>query len=88
MHKSLLPAAAVFLGAVLFSGCASMTSPSAQNSFKNLPANCDPKTVGEKVCANFLPRKIYYNTDGYIVYPEVCAAFGALRFADGRATSR
>src|ERR1017187_4516781 len=82
MHKSLLPAAAVFLGVVLFSGCASMKSPSAQNSFKNLPANCDPKTVGEKVCANFLPRKIYCNTDGYIVYPEVCAAFGALRFAD------
>ncbi len=52
------------------------------DAFQNLPANCDPKIVGEKVCANFLPRKIYRNNDGYIVYPEVCAAFGALRFAD------
>ena len=81
MQKSLLSAAAIFFGAIVFSGCAAAKNSAAQNSFKNLPANCDPKTVGEKVCANFLPRKIYYNADGKIVYPEVCAAFGALRFA-------
>jgi len=82
MHKSLLPAASIFLGAIIFAGCTSTKNPSAQTVFQNLPANCDPKIVGEKVSANFLPRKIYYNTEGFIVYPEVCAAFGALRFAD------
>ena len=87
MHKSLLSALVIALGAMLFSGCASMEHPTPQNSFSHLPANCDPKTVGEKVCANFLPRKIYYNTDGFIVYPEVCAAFGALRFADAAGDS-
>ena len=81
MHKSLLPAAAIFLGAIIFAGCTSTKNPSAQTVFQNLPTNCDPKIVGGKVSANFLPRKIYYNTEGFIVYPEVCAAFGALRFA-------
>ena len=76
MHKSPLTTAAIFLGVILISGCVSTPKP-----FARLPANCDPKIVGEKVCANFLQRKIYYNTDGKIVYPEVCAAFGALRFA-------
>jgi rhamnogalacturonyl hydrolase YesR len=82
MHKSLFPIAALFLGALCLTGCAAARNPSAKNAFQNLPANCDPKIVGEKVCANFLPRPIYYNADGFIVYPEVCAAFGALRFAD------
>ena len=81
MHQ---PLSALLLGASLLTGCASAVPPhpAAATAFQNLPANCDPKTVGEKVCANFLPRKIYRNAAGYIVYPEVCAAFGALRFAD------
>jgi hypothetical protein len=63
MHKSLLPAASIFLGTIIFAGCTSTKNPSAQTVFQNLPANCDPKIVGEKVSANFLPRKIYYNTE-------------------------
>jgi rhamnogalacturonyl hydrolase YesR len=82
MHKSVLSAAAVLVGAVFFAGCASTPSHSAPAAFQNLPANCAPKSVGEQVCTNFLARKIYRNSAGYIVYPEVCAAFGALRFAD------
>jgi rhamnogalacturonyl hydrolase YesR len=66
--------AALLSCALLLAGCA--TRP-----FAALPADCDPKAVGEKVCANFLPRKIYCNANGYLVYPEVCAGFGALRFA-------
>lgn len=66
---------------IFFGGCASAEKPAPVAAFQNLPATCDPTTVGERVCANFLPRKIYRNNDGYIVYPEVCAAFGALRFA-------
>ncbi|MBW8864460.1 MAG: glycoside hydrolase family 88 protein [Verrucomicrobia bacterium] len=87
MHKSLLSAAVIFLGTLLFAGCASTKNSVPQNAFSHLPASCDPKVVGEKVSANFLPRKIYYNTDGFIVYPEVCAAFGALRFADAAGDS-
>jgi unsaturated rhamnogalacturonyl hydrolase len=79
MDKLLLRAAALSLGVILFTGCAP-TKP-ATNAFQNLALACDPKTVGDKVCSNFLTRKIYYNTDGFIVYPEVCAAFGALRFS-------
>ena len=63
MHKSLLPAASIFLGAIIFAGCTSTKNPSAQTVFQNLPTNCDPKIVGGKVSANFLPRKIYYNTE-------------------------
>jgi rhamnogalacturonyl hydrolase YesR len=80
MHKLIPALVALCFGIWLTSGCASanLSSPVALRSF---PANCDPKLVGEKACANFLPRKIYYNSDHKIVYPEVCAAFGALRFA-------
>jgi unsaturated rhamnogalacturonyl hydrolase len=82
MFKSIWsPPAAVVAVAFLLSGCVSSRHQGQSGAFQNLPPNCDPRAVGEKVCANFLARKIYYNTDGFIVYPEVCAAFGALRFA-------
>ena len=81
MHKSIVPAVALALGVVLAAGCASAKKDSAQNYFQSWPTNCDPKLVGEQVSESFLHRKIYYNAEGFIVYPEVCAAFGALRFA-------
>lgn len=80
MHTFFLRMTAVFLGAVLLGGCISGHESSGKY-FSNLPANCDPRVVGENVAHNLLPRKIYRNGDGFIVYPEVCAAFGALRFA-------
>jgi len=81
MHKFIFCLAAFLSSLELFTGCASTRNAAAMETFQNLPAGCEPRAVGERVCANFLPRKIYRNTDGYIVYPEVCAAFGALRFA-------
>jgi unsaturated rhamnogalacturonyl hydrolase len=86
MHKSILQAAACVLGAVLFAGCASMKTgagktESTQAVFQNWPTNCDPQAVGEKVTQNLLRRNISINGSGYIVYSEVCTAFGALRFA-------
>ena len=87
MHKSFLCPAVLLLGTFLLAGCAALKPPAAASAFRNLPADCDPKTVGEKVCADFLPRNISRNTDGFIVYPEVCAAFGALRFADAAGDS-
>jgi rhamnogalacturonyl hydrolase YesR len=87
MYTPFRLAMALSLGAILTGGCVTEMGKTDAGEkttglFQNWPANCDPRAVGEKVCANFLPRKIYCNTDGYIVYPEVSAAFGALRFAD------
>ena len=65
------------LAAVLFTGCAT-----AKNNFTNWPKDCDPHTVGVRVTENFLDRNFRTNKTGVIVYPEVCAAFGAMRFAD------
>ena len=81
MHTFLWRTAAIFLGLQLLAGCAATSKSDSQKYFSNLPAACDPKTVGEKVVHNFLLRPIYRNSDGFIVYPEVCAAFGSLRFA-------
>jgi rhamnogalacturonyl hydrolase YesR len=81
MHQSTRSLLALALGVIFIAGCASAKKNPAPDCFQNWPANCDPKSVGEKVAANFLQRKIYYNAEGFIVYPEVCAAFGALRFA-------
>jgi rhamnogalacturonyl hydrolase YesR len=60
----------------LLTGCAS-----AQNHFAGLPANCEPRAVGLRVTENLLERNFRTNKTGFIVYPEICAAFGALRFA-------
>ncbi len=80
MFKSIFGCTVIFLG-LLLAGCANVPSPLASKPLQNLPPECEPKMIGEKICANFLPRKIYYNNDHKIVYPEICAAFGALRFA-------
>lgn len=75
------------LGAILLASCSSqqtcciLTGPTKYNAFNNLPADCNPKYIGDKVARNFLKRDIY-TINGKIVYPEICVAFGALRFAD------
>ncbi len=73
----------VFLGATLFAGCTS-TRPQVHSSdaFVNFPAAADPRVVGLKISENLLGRNLRTNKAGMIVYPEVCAAFGAMRFAD------
>jgi unsaturated rhamnogalacturonyl hydrolase len=85
MSKSIFKIAALFFSAIFLAGCASNQNccvfQPQKKSFQNFPTNCDPKTVGEKVAQNFLARKIY-TIGGKIVYPEVCAAFGALKFAN------
>ena len=86
MHMSFRLAMALALGAILTGGCAAEqgktdTGEKTAGLFQNWPANADPKTVGEKVARNFLQRDYLTNKAGRIVYPEACAAFGALRFA-------
>ena len=78
MNNFSMRVAALFLGAMFFlAGCAS-----AQNRFSNFSANADPRVVGQRVAENLLERSYRTNkTVGFIVYPEICAAFGALRFA-------
>ena len=61
----------------LLTGCAT-----AQNKFASLPPAADPRTVGLRVAENLLERNLRTNKNGSITYPEVCAGFGALRFAD------
>ena len=80
MFKSLSLFTVVLASLILFPGCAS-TQTATVAAFQDFPTNCAPKAVGEKVCANLLLRQIYRNGNGFIVYPEICAAFGALRFA-------
>jgi hypothetical protein len=77
---------ALALGAILTGGCVAEqgktdTGEKTAGLFQNWPTNADPKTVGEKVARNFLQRDYLTNKAGRIVYPEACAAFGALRFA-------
>jgi rhamnogalacturonyl hydrolase YesR len=81
MHKSIFNAIALLLGVALIAGCASTKNQPAPAAFQNWPANCNPKAVGELVSENLLKRPIY-KIGGKIVYPEICMAFGALRFAD------
>jgi rhamnogalacturonyl hydrolase YesR len=71
-------------GTVLFSACAApraeIKTPASLTGF---PTAADPRTVGRRVVENLLERNYRTNKNaGYIVYPEICAAFGALRLAD------
>jgi unsaturated rhamnogalacturonyl hydrolase len=82
MHTSVFRVITFSIGAILLAGCVSTQNRSARNAFEHLPANCNPKIVGELVSSNLLRRDIYKN-NGKIAYPEVCMGFGALRFAAG-----
>jgi unsaturated rhamnogalacturonyl hydrolase len=74
------------LGVILTGGCVAgknrpTTIEKSGGCFQNWPANACPNVVGEKVARNFLLRNYQTNKAGYVVYPEACTAFGALRFA-------
>jgi rhamnogalacturonyl hydrolase YesR len=46
------------------------------------PNQCDPKVVGKRLAMNLIDRKEYYlGKTGGLQYPEVCTAYGAMRFA-------
>ena len=83
MRNSLFLAICLSLTAFLLGGCCTHAPKNhSLASFQNLPANADPRAVGEKIAANFLLRPHMTNhNSGFIIYPEVCAAYGALRFA-------
>ena len=80
MTRFFIPAV---LLAVLVSlcGCASVSTGPTPAALNHWPAANDPRLIGRKVAHNFLARKLAVNKAGYIIYPEICAGFGALRFA-------
>ena len=61
--------------------CAGAALPcvAQQKYFSNFPDQADPKTVGAKVAARFVASE---HLRPVVVYPEVCAWYGALTFAE------
>src|SRR5579863_4667438 len=51
----------------------------AQKDFADWPAGKSPKEVGKRVAERFVASK--HLRDNTIIYPEVCAWYGALTFA-------
>jgi rhamnogalacturonyl hydrolase YesR len=65
-------------GACLIFTCASVTATAQQKYFQDWPENADPHAVGDRVAIHFLESG-HLNP---IVYPEVCAWYGALKYAE------
>src|SRR2546426_7990227 len=57
----------------------------AQSSyFRNWPTGTAPKEIGKRVAENFVARKLEVEQGKrqYVIYPEVCAWYGALTVAE------
>ena len=70
-----------FVLCVFVFGCQS--APRSQ-VFTNWPAGASPKEIGKRVAENYLARQFDFQTNprrDYVIYPEVCAWYGALTFA-------
>jgi rhamnogalacturonyl hydrolase YesR len=50
-------------------------------AFEDWPAGTSPREVGKRVAENFVVRPFERPT-GFVIYPEVCAWYGALTLAD------
>lgn len=75
---SLLTVVGVLIGGT---GCRTATQPQC---FRHWSAGTSPQEVGRRVAENFLTRPLEY-TQGkreFVIYPEVCAWYGALTVAD------
>jgi unsaturated rhamnogalacturonyl hydrolase len=92
MNISLRLFLALSIGAILTTGCVpekgtdkTKTESDAKTAglFENWPTNADPKIIGERLARNLLARNYLTNKSGFVVYPEACAGFGAVRFAKG-----
>jgi rhamnogalacturonyl hydrolase YesR len=52
--------------------------------FGKWPAGASPQEVGKRIAENFVQRKFDFDTNPrrkYVIYPEVCAGYGALTVA-------
>ena len=53
--------------------------------FGKWPAGKSPQEVGKRIAENFVTRKFDFDTNPrrkYVIYPEVCAGYGALTVAE------
>jgi len=55
----------------------------AQSYFRDWPAGTSPQEIGKRVAENFVARKLEFEQGKrpYVIYPEVCAWYGALTVA-------
>jgi rhamnogalacturonyl hydrolase YesR len=53
-----------------------------ENELEQFPEGFAPKEIGVLLAKRFIPSKHFLTRDQYILYPEVCAWLGALRFAE------
>src|SRR6185436_6777473 len=73
---------ALLFACLLFAVAA--TRVTAQSSdFKKWPAGTSPREVGKRVAENYLARQFEFQQGKrqYVIYPEVCAGYGALTVA-------
>ena len=59
-------------------------APAQTAYFGKWPAGASPQEVGRRVAENFAARKFDFATNPnrkYVIYPEVCAWYGALSVA-------
>ena len=74
MLKLVFQSVIIALATSWFANCASAEKAALW------PDQANPVSVGRQVVENYLARNYRTNKTGFIVYPEVCAGFGALRF--------
>ncbi len=91
----LITTLSVAIAGFALAGCIqAQTAPTAANTtaaaspldeyFGNWPAGTSPTEVGKRVADNFLLKKFDYETNRTrqtLIYPEICAWYGALTFA-------
>ncbi len=81
MPNNLLRLLPLWSGVMLMAACSVPQGGSQKtDAFASFPATADPRVIGLRVTDNYLERAYRTNKTGFIVYPEVCAGFGALRF--------
>lgn len=78
--------AALISSAAVLGGCATTASvDTGAKYFANWPEGADPGDVGRRLANNFLARGFDFQVNErhrWIIYPEVCAWYGALQVAD------
>jgi len=81
MHKSTnKPYLLIAIALIAFTGA---TANAQSEYFKNWPAGTSPKEIGKRLSENWMARTFEADQGKrrYVIYPEVCAWYGALNIA-------
>ncbi len=81
--------ATIVSSVAMLAGCSSAPdtpapAADAKSYFSNWPKGTDPENVGRRIASNFVERGFDFQvnpTHRWIIYPEVCAWYGALQVA-------